>query len=652
MLSTVLAASILGATSVKTDHYIVHKFMVPIGDESATVRTIGGKTVTDVRFQFTDRGSPVRLTAKLVAGKDSSPKSMVIKGSVARMVPIDLSVDVTGRQAKVTVAGKVRTEPVSGKPALVSGYAPATFQGRLIRTWIAAGKPATLRTVPAGTVEIRHSKTDSFDLNGRKVKLERYTVKGLIWGIETVWTDAGGGLAAVICRDAEFDHFEAVADRFEPLLSRFAALAGQDATEELARVSKGALGPPAPLTALVGGRLFDGTGSAVLEDSVIVLKGGRIAQIGPRASTPVPSGAKVVDARGKTVLPGLWDMHAHYEQAEWGPVYLAAGVTTIRDCGNVLEFITAVRDSVASGKGIGPRLLLAGILDGDGPYALGRQRVNSVADAKAVVGLYKSKGFDQIKIYSSLKPELVKAVCDEAHNVGMTVTGHLPDGVGLLDGIAAGMDMVNHVGYLSQYAGRDRDLDAPKFLEAVEAMRSHGTVFDPTLAVFESMMHDKTVPALSLEPGLAFVAPALKPTLMSGRQGGEASDARNFESLCKVVGRAYKAGVKVVAGTDQTVPGHSLHRELELYVKGGLTPTEALLTATRIPAEVMGRLKDSGTVEVGKRADLVIVDGNPVQSIHDIRNVRTVVAAGRVYDPARLWRLAGFAPPRFRRSEG
>ena len=125
---------------------------------------------------------------------------------------------------------------------------------------------------------------------------------------------------------------------------------------------------------VVGATLVDGTGRAPVADSVVVLEGDRIVAAGPRAAVKVPKGARTIDARGKWIVPGLWDMHAHFQQVEWGPVYLAAGVTTVRDCANELDFVVAARDAIASGKGIGPRLLLAGVVDSDSPMAIGIQR--------------------------------------------------------------------------------------------------------------------------------------------------------------------------------------------------------------------------------------------------------------------------------------
>jgi len=198
--------------------------------------------------------------------------------------------------------------------------------------------------------------------------------------------------------DAEFDHFEAVRSGYESALGRFVSRAGADGMAALSEVSKRIAGTQSNTLALTGGTLIDGTGRASLPDAVVVIRNGRIVATGPRSQVHIPKDAQVVDARGKTILPGLWDMHAHFEQVEWGPLYLAAGVTTVRDCGNELEFITAVRDAVAHGRGLGPRILAAGIVDGSGPSALGTERVDTPDPAREWVHRYHGAGFQQMKI--------------------------------------------------------------------------------------------------------------------------------------------------------------------------------------------------------------------------------------------------------------
>lgn len=398
--------------------------------------------------------------------------------------------------------------------------------------------------------------------------------------------------------------------------------------------------------ALVGGILIDGTGGEPVPNSVVLIEKGRIAAAGPRAKVKIPREATQVDARGKTVLPGLWDMHAHFEQVEWGPIYLAAGATTVRDCGNELEFITAVRYAIKNGKGLGPQLLLAGIVDGSGPNAIGVARVDTPELAKMWVDQYHDAGFQQMKIYSSVKIEELKAVAGEAHRLGMTVTGHVPGGITGFEAVEAGQDQINHIHYIAQMisppqgaTGVDRmkaiaalDLNSPQSQKAVAFLVEHGTVVDPTLAVFEFMLRSTAKPPVTFEPGIAKIAPELAAILADVGPPSPVADLqeRRFAKFVAITGALHKAGVPIVAGTDQCVPGQSLHREIELYVQAGFTPMEAI--------------QEVGSVEPGKRADLILVDGNPLESIHNIRNVKYVVADGKMYDCAELWRSVGFKP--------
>jgi imidazolonepropionase-like amidohydrolase len=416
--------------------------------------------------------------------------------------------------------------------------------------------------------------------------------------------------------------------------------------------------------AFVGATLIDGTGRRPIPNATVVTSNGKIVAAGPAASVRIPSGAQRIDAAGKYIIPGLWDMHAHYEQVEWGPLYLAAGVTTVRDLGTELEFITQVRDSAKAGNGLGPRMLLAGIVDGDpATRAVGIARVNSPDDARKWVQRYHDAGFQQIKIYSSVKPENVKAVCAEAHKLGMTVTGHIPDGMNAYEAVEDGMDMINHIRYLQElplpknfdqsvmgperlkaYASVDMNSEAGK--HAVEFFKQHGTVIDPTLAYWEMAAHPANEPPAQTEPGFARVAPELRSQLELGGMPPALAPLTQqvFQRALEIVGALHRAGVPIVAGTDIMVPGFSLYREIELYVRAGFTPIEALQAATIVAARVMKVDAETGSVEVGKRADLDILDANPLDNIHNIRTVRMVLANGVLYDPKPLWESIGFIP--------
>jgi imidazolonepropionase-like amidohydrolase len=532
----------------------------------------------------------------------------------------------------------------------IQGYAPVSVQMMLVRYWRSHGKPSTLKTLPRGEVQIQERGVEKYSIDGRTVELHKLSVRGLIWGMESLWFDAQDHLIALVSVDAEMDHFEAVADGYEEALTKFIASAARDGMANLAQVASGFSAKSSSLTAIVGGRLIDGTGKPAIENAVVVLKDGKISAAGPAASTPVPAGAQIIDAKGKSVLPGLWEMHAHFEQVEWGPIYLATGVTTARDVGNEREFLVAARDAIAGGQGIGPRLVAAGVVDGSGPSSLGVVVVDTVEQAREEVQKYKAAGFQQIKIYSSVKRNILEAVTAEAHRLGMTVTGHIPQGMNAIEGIESGMDQINHITYLTTVmvdpkTGTVSD-DSPQVKNVIKILREHHTVVDPTLALLEIIFHPSDKPISTFEPGILKVAPELQEgleTMGVPPQQGIQSAAR-FRTLLATVRVLHEAGIPMVAGTDQAVPGFSLDREIELYVQAGFTPMEAIQAATLVPARAMGMENESGTIEPGKRADVIVVDGNPLETISDIRKVSLVFANGRMYQPGPLLSSVGFKP--------
>jgi imidazolonepropionase-like amidohydrolase len=620
----------------------LHKFEQLIGKETYTITSSLDEVVLKSDFKFADRGNEVPLTTTLIMEKDLTPRDFHSQGKISRFSSIDDSVQ--GRSA-----GQVTIAP--GENFFdIQGYAPVSVQMMLVRYWRAHGSPKSLKTLPRGEVQIQDLGPADFSIGGRQVQLHKLSVRGLIWGMESVWMDAQDHLIALVSIDAEMDHFEAVADGYEDGLAEFVTAAARDGMANLAQVASGFSAQTPSVTAIVGGRLIDGTGNPVIENAVVILQDGKITAAGPAASTPIPEGAQIVDARGKSVLPGLWEMHAHFEQVEWGPIYLATGVTTARDVGNEREFIIAARDAIAAGRGIGPRLVMAGVVDGTGRLSLGVIRVDTPEQAREQVQKYKAEGFQQIKIYSSVKPNILKVVTAEAHRLGMTVTGHIPEGMNAIEGIQDGMDQINHVYYLTQVMTDAKtgtvSADSRQAKKVIKLLLEHHTVVDPTLALFEIFAHSTDTSISVFEPGILKVAPELREgleTMGAAPKNSEKSAAR-LRLLLETVRVLHKAGVPIVAGTDQAVPGFSLDREIELYVKAGFTPMEAIQAATLVPARAMGMEKESGTIEAGKRADVILVDGNPLENISDIRKVSTVFAGGRMYQPAALWTSVGFKP--------
>jgi imidazolonepropionase-like amidohydrolase len=647
---------------VEHGKFILHKMEQPLGEESFETTRDGETLTTQINFKFTDRGTAVPLSVTLRTSGDLTPQFFEIKGKTARPTSIDQAVEVQADKIRIRNRDEW-TEAARPKEFFtIAGYAPATMQMLMVRYWASHSSPAELETLPSGRVRVEPRGRDTVTVNGKDETLDRYTIEGLIWGRETLWFDSSRNLVAAVSIDAEFDHFEAIREGYEGALGKLVAIAGTDGMAALADISKKISGSRAEMLAIVGGTLIDGTGAAPVPDSAVLIEKGRIVAAGPRQQVKIPHGATKVDARGKTVLPGLWDMHAHFEQVEWGAIYLAAGVTTVRDCGNEFEFITAVRDAIANGRGFGPRLLLAGIVDGTGPLSLGVERVDTPEQAKMWVDRYHEAGFQQIKIYSSVQLEELKIAAAEAHRLGMTVTGHIPEGLTAYQGIDAGMDMINHIEYVDDImraplpasasrldrlkAEGDFDINSPEAKKAVAFLVEHGTVIDPTLALFELYSASSAKPVATFEPGAPKVAPELAEELSFDAPPSPftALIEKSAQKGVEVVGVLHRAGVPIVAGTDQAVPGHSLHREIELYVEAGFTPMEAIQAATIVPARAMGVDKEVGTIEAGKRADVIILGANPLESIRNIRTVESVVTNGVLYNCPELWRSVGFKP--------
>ncbi len=433
--------------------------------------------------------------------------------------------------------------------------------------------------------------------------------------------------------------FEAVAPSLEDHIPA-ATLAKSAISARLAEMSAESRAAP-PLQrdtfALTNARLVDGTGAPPVEHATVVVRNGRIQSAGPAGSTPAPPGVPVVDVSGATILPGLWDMHAHVGLPEWGPVYLASGVTTARDMGGEFDVVTALRDAWRDGTALGPRLLMAGLVDGPGPASFGHVTAASPDEGRAVVKKYKDAGFQQMKLYSLLDKPTVAAVIDAAHAAGMTVTGHIPNGLTMRDVVEMGMDHVAHL-TVRDTPGTDAMRDTIAFL------RAHGTVIDPTISWNELLGRSAATPIESFQPGFAHVAPPLQ-RLIAGANGGQVTPQQAHERLARslaIIKALHDGGVPIVAGTDKGVPGVSVAREIELYVEAGMSPIDAIRAATAVPARVMGLDRETGTIAPGLRADLIVVDGNPLDRISDIRKVRLVSAGGRLYDASRLWTLGGF----------
>jgi imidazolonepropionase-like amidohydrolase len=430
-----------------------------------------------------------------------------------------------------------------------------------------------------------------------------------------------------------------------------------------------AMQPSDPLV-LEGATVIDVAGGSAIEDAVVVVIDDRITAVGPRAGAALPEGATRVDARGKFLIPGLADMHVHVWDPSIFPLFLASGVTLIRDCGGMENVILGLKSRVAKGELLGPRIFCVGpIFDGKPPIWWFSVTPETPEAAVKEVDRLQAAGVDMIKVYSLLRPEIHRAVCQRAREVGLKVTGHVPVTMNAREAVENGQSAIEHCDRLAATARGDapkdpadraqlfrgpREAPDPEAAGAlVRFLVEKGTVNVPTLAVLHHASiadtpEGRTTPYERYLPLMVLHFWRTSPIVTNPNAAlGFKAEFRNALDFVK---RLRKAGGILLAGTDTpnpyVVPGFSLHEELELLVQAGLTPVDAIGAATLVPARFLGIEKDWGSIAAGKIADLVLLERDPRADVAAVRSVAGVCLRGRWLSREELdERLAQIARP-------
>ncbi|HET9399614.1 MAG TPA: amidohydrolase family protein [Candidatus Acidoferrales bacterium] len=621
--------------------FLIFKYQHTVGKEIDDCLGDGTASKCHSHFQLDFTGSSIALDADIETGLGFQPVWYSAKGKNSTRSFIDLEIRVANGQAEIRNREDRQTVSLPPRFFTLQQDVPFIAQELLLDYWRAHGSPDRIALLPKGEVRVRERGiTRLADSNSGT--LTRLSVHGITWGDETVWLTDKGRVVAIVGTDAEEDRIEVVRPDLRTDLKKFVDEAASDAVLDLEAAARATKPIASGTFAIVHGTVINPeTKEPPQSDVAVLVSDGEVAAVG--VNVPIPRGTKTIDATGKFILPGLWDTHAHFEQWEWGPAYLASGVTSVRDVGNEIEFLVPIRRSLNSGRGLGPEMRAAGLIDSD-PGSLTSEHAEDAEHARAIVRRYHELGYEQIKIYQSLKPELIPIVADEAHRLGMSVTGHIPTGTDALTAVRAGMDQINHISFVTRVmrpAGATSvKLDSSEAQSAIRLLVEHRTVVEPTLARSEFNGHPQRLSFADIEPSVHWLPPELAIILNNSgiSQDREERVAASFQAQLDTTRFLHSAGVPLLAGSDQVVPGFSIHRELELLVRAGLTPLEALRTATVVPAKILGAT-DSATIAPGRKADLIVLDANPLDNISNIRRVHLTIRSGRAYDPNLLRKL-------------
>jgi len=608
-------------------------------------------------FQYNDRGRGPK-TYSTLSLRDGVPVSEVVEGNDYMKDAVSETYALEDGTATWKSKAEQGSRKLQGPAFYVAMYGPPVDFALLARAALERG--GTIPLLPGGEARVAKVRELPAQAEGRSQPVTLYAVGGIDFSPAYVWLDRSGDLFA------SGGTWQAVVREGWEAAMPALIEAQEEADRERARGQAGRLAHrPGRKLVFHDADLFDSEWGRVVPHQDVVIDGTRIVTVAPTGRPP--AGAEVIECAGKTLIPGLWDMHAHVSGND-GLLNLAAGVTTVRDLANDTDTLLARRKRIEEGTEIGTRIVMAGFMDGPGPYQ-GPTKV-LVADEKTGrewVDRYAALGMVQIKLYSSLKPELVAPIAEEAHKLGLRVSGHVPAGLTAAQAVKLGYDEIQHVNFLvlnfmpdvkdtrtparflepAKRAG-DLDLASGPVREFIDLLRDRHITLDPTLSVFENMFLDRPG---TMAVGYRAIADRLPVQIRRGLLTGgipvpagmDEKYQASWKKMLAFIRELYTAGVPIEAGTD-AMAGFALHRELELDVQAGIPAPEVLRLATLGAARIMGFEHQLGSVRPGKLADLVLIDGDPAARISDVRKAVLTVKDGVVYRPAELYRELGVRP--------
>ena len=611
-------------------------------------------------FQFNDRGrgpkiyTNYKLDAKgVVIAEDS-------KGVDYMKNPIEEHFALDGTRASWKNQGEdTHQANASGKAYVDLDGGPESLA---VLTRAAIKNGGKIDLLPSGQAAIRNVKSVPVEANGAKLTATLYEVSGLGYEPAYLWLDERQQFFA-----NTYGWSSTARQGFESVVPTLHKAQQEVENARAAELARALTHSPGGDIVIKNVNLFDSEKAKIVPRQRVSVHGNRIASIAPESDQPAPTNAEVIDGSGKTLLPGLWDMHAHLFPLN-AFMDVAAGVTTVRDMGNSIDDLTTLRQHIEDGSQIGPRVVRAGFIDGPGPFE-GPIKVLAATPQEAVarVDRYADLGYVQIKIYSSVKPELVPIIANEAHKRGLRVSGHVPAGMIAEQFIRDGANEIQHMNFIflnfmpdvketrtperfiaPGKRGADLDLNSTQVNNFIALLKERHIVIDPTMGVWENTYTDRQGKIPAIDQSMFDRLPVQAQRSIKAGGGSlpvpdDATDKQYRASYAKMeamLKKLYDSGVQLVAGTDAG-NGYALHRELEIYVHSGIPAPEVLRMATLEGAQVMHMDKDFGSVAPGKYADMILANGDPTTQISDVRKIELVVKNGNILRPAELYHAIG-----------
>ncbi|GAB2489501.1 amidohydrolase family protein [Arenimonas alkanexedens] len=650
-------ASNLALAADREEHFVVISGGNAIGHVFATRE--GDQIKIDYDVKNNGRGPTMAET--LTLGEDGLPVAWTITGSTTFGSKVDEQFARDGQQATWQDALGPGKQTVSS-PMLYIGQSASPWALGLYARVLLNADERRIAALPAGEVSLSPGEPLQVGLGKDRITVRTYAVSGLELDPDYVLLDEHGELFAVISPGSVVIRKGYEAE--EARLRKLAADLGQSRLEALQARTAHRYGAPVRFHNV---RVFDPATLALSEPVSVVINGRYIAGVQPLDAKPSPGEVRI-DGEGGTLVAGLHEMHSHTGQG--GAILnIAAGITTVRDMGNNNAVLDGLVASIESGKIAGPRVHRSGFIEGRSPFNSNNgMLVASEAEALAAVRWYAARGFHQVKLYNSMKPEWSKAAAAEAHRLGLRVSGHVPAFSNADEMVDAGYDELTHINQimlgwvlapeedtrtLLRLTALKRlatlDLDSAPVQRTLDNIVAKGVAVEPTIAIHENLLlnQDGEVPAGAadvIEHLPVGVQRDAKRAWSDMSAPGDAEAYRlAYGKILDTLRQMKERGVLLVPGTDLG-GSFNFHRELELFGQLGYTPAEVLKLATLDMAAYLGQDQLTGSIARGKLADFFLVPGDPTGDLREIKRIRAVVKDGVVYYPAEIYPEFGIRP--------